>query len=77
MLRAAKRNGRESSMDLDSPLWIRDNARNMGAQCSAPDDSLLQLWTLVLKNRWETYNKWALVALIMWYESHGLDVSDV
>lgn len=47
-----------------------------GAQSSAPDDSLLQLWTLVLKNRWETYNKQALVALILWYESHGLDVSE-
>lgn len=40
-----------------------------------PEDPLLQVWTLILKNRWEKYNEWALLALIAWCESHGLGMS--
>lgn len=73
--KTAARNGRESHMGLDSPLWIRDNSGYMRVQALLPEDSLLQVWTVILKNRWEKYDKWALLALIMWCESHRLDVS--
>lgn len=48
----------------------------MGAWTSAVEDPVLQVWTSFLKKRVTSYDKWALLAVITWCESHKLNVSE-
>lgn len=48
---------------------------NMGVQASTPQDPTLQVWTIFLKKTGIKHNEQALLALLMWCESHKLNVS--
>lgn len=58
------------------PLRIGTAVRTMGAWVSTPEYPVLKLWTFFLKKRGINYNEQALLVLLMWCESHKLDVSE-
>lgn len=56
-------------------MWVRDAAENMGAWSSTPEVPILKVWTFFLKKRGIKHDEWALLALLMWCESHKINVS--
>lgn len=48
----------------------------LGAWALVEEDSITKVWTLFLRRRGIKYDQWALLALLVWGESHGLGVTE-